>query len=193
MFVFFSSLLVTTHTKSSLRREGLESVKISRRGMSAAYTKTLRQPLYTARERLPRQEKRPNIILILTDDQDIELGSLQFMPKLNKYLKEEGAFYENGFVSTPMCCPSRSSLLTGLYVHNHKVHTNNDNCSSTHWVKEHEGRSFAAYLQDSGYSTGYFGKYLNKYSGQHVPTGWGEWNGLVRNSRFYNYSLNVNG
>jgi len=198
MFVFFSSLLATTHTKSSLRREGLESVKISRRGMSAAYTKsyttkTLRQPLYTARERLPRQEKRPNIILILTDDQDIELGSLQFMPKLNKYLKEEGAFYENGFVSTPMCCPSRSSLLTGLYVHNHKVHTNNDNCSSSYWIERHEPKSFATYLQDSGYSTGYFGKYLNKYVGQHVPAGWANWHGLLRNSKFYNYSINVNG
>ena len=32
-----------------------------------------------------------------------------------------------------------------------------------------------------------------KYDGKRVPVGWGEWNGLLRNSRFYNYSLNVNG
>ncbi|KXJ04436.1 N-acetylglucosamine-6-sulfatase, partial [Exaiptasia diaphana] len=105
------------------------------------------------------------------------------------------------FVASPLCCPSRSSILTGKYVHNHRAINNsvNGNCSSSSWQQGPEKMSVGTYLKQLNYTTFFAGKYLNQYGKkeaggpQHVPPGWDNWYGLVGNSRYYNYTLSVNG
>lgn len=70
----------------------------------------------------------------------------------------------NKFTPSAICCPSRASLLTGQYAHNHRT-TNNSmsgGCYGEHWRKNVEHRTLPVYLQQNGYKTFYAGKYLNR-------------------------------
>ncbi len=139
---------------------------------------------------------QPNIVFILTDD--LDYASAQKMPEIGALLREEGTSFENTFVSHPICCPSRATILTGLYDHNHDVRTNSPPDGGFEKFRDEglEESTIAARLQEGGYQTAYFGKYLNGY-GQtdptHVPPGWDEWYGKVNEQQLYDYALNENG
>ncbi|XP_019712006.1 glucosamine (N-acetyl)-6-sulfatase (Sanfilippo disease IIID), b [Hippocampus comes] len=142
-----------------------------------------------------------NVLLIVTDDQDQILGGMTPMKKTKSLIGDAGATFINSFTVTPLCCPSRCSILTGRYPHNHLVRNNSlsGNCSSAAWQSRGESEAFPVFLSKSGYQTFFAGKYLNQYGDKkaggvgHVPPGWDQWHALVGNSRYYNYTLSRNG
>ncbi|XP_046573862.1 N-acetylglucosamine-6-sulfatase-like [Haliotis rubra] len=143
----------------------------------------------------------PNIVFILTDDQDTEIGGMTPLEKTKRLIGENGMTFLNMFVTTPVCCPSRSSIFTGKYQHNHGTLNNTveGGCSSSDWQHAQEPQAFPVHLLAHGYDTFFAGKYLNQYGTDpaggvaHVPPGWNSWVGLVGNSVYYNYTLSVNG
>lgn len=141
------------------------------------------------------EENAPNIVLVLTDDQDVVLKGLNPMVQTQQLIANRGATFMNAFTSSPICCPSRSSLLTGQYAHNVKTFNNSQTggCYGTHWREKVEPSTFPVLLQEAGYRTFYAGKYLNEYYSKEVPPGWSDWHGLHGNSKYYNYTLNENG
>jgi arylsulfatase A-like enzyme len=67
------------------------------------------------------QKSKPNILFVITDDQDLELDSVAYTPLIQKHLRDKGTFFRNHFVTTSLCCPSRVSLWTGRQAHNTNV------------------------------------------------------------------------
>jgi arylsulfatase A-like enzyme len=131
----------------------------------------------------------PNLILLLTDDQTLDSMS-QGMPFLDSRPGSHWVEFSNAFLNTPLCCPSRATILSGLYAHHTGVRSNSDgqrfDASST----------IATWLHDAGYRTGLIGKYLNHYPwglGPFVPPGWDDWFAFMGQEGYYNYTVNDNG
>jgi N-acetylglucosamine-6-sulfatase len=139
---------------------------------------------------------QPNIIFVLTDD--LDYASAFKMPEIRSRLIEEGTSFEKAFMSHPICCPSRATILTGLYDHNHEVLANRPPSGGFEkFVSEgHEENTIGVRLQEGGYQTAFFGKYLNGYPADdptHVPPGWDEWYGKLDGQDLYDYRINENG
>lgn len=133
---------------------------------------------------------RPNVVVVMTDDQ--RAGELRAMRAVRTRLAEEGVAFTNAFATFPLCCPSRATLLTGQYAHNHGVMGNE-------WA---EGGGYRAFddrdtlpvaLERAGYRTALIGKYLNEYFGPEVPPGWSHWAARTSGEALFEYRLNVDG
>ena len=141
---------------------------------------------------------RPNVVLMVLDD--LDLAGIEHMPTLRSLLMEQGTTFTNAFVTTSVCCPSRASILTGQYVHNHGVLDNRFPLGGFRKFLEtgKENSTIATWLQEAGYRTGLIGKYLNQYPQKvknptYVPPGWNEWHGVFFIEMYYEYQVNENG
>ncbi|WP_097103570.1 sulfatase-like hydrolase/transferase [Nitrosomonas ureae] len=103
---------------------------------------------------------KPNFIFILTDDMTPD--DLRFMPRTQEYFAVNGVRFTNTFVSYAACCPSRATFLTGRYTTNHGVRSNvrPSGGFDAFYNSGLESATIATKLQESGYSTAYFGKYF---------------------------------
>lgn len=139
---------------------------------------------------------KPNIILVLTDDQPPQ--TLAYMPNVQKELVAKGVTFNSAFVTTPLCCPSRASILTGQYVCHHEVKTNRAPEGGA--LKFKDDSTLAVWLHEAGYRTALYGKYLNGTNDLpegYVPPGWDVWQAFSKRDPnlafYYNYSLSENG
>lgn len=100
----------------------------------------------------PGNDERPNILVIITDDQATSLFNRAVMPGVFREIVDKGVNFKRAYVNTSQCCPSRSQILTGLYGHHTGVDKNRVNLLHP---------TFIDLLKDEGYRTMLVGKYLN--------------------------------
>ena len=143
---------------------------------------------------------QPNFVVIVVDD--LDLAAVARMPAVNRRLVATGATFNRFFATTPLCCPSRASILRGQYAHNHGVlrNTGDDAGFAAFKATGNEDYTIATALQGAGYETALIGKYLNGYAfprndNTYIPPGWDFWVAGVDHDAYnnFNYALNVNG
>jgi N-acetylglucosamine-6-sulfatase len=158
--------------------------------------------------------QRPNFVVIQTDDQTLDQlyatytppggAPLQAMPNTLALIAEKGITFNRYYVSYPLCCPSRVSLLTGRYAHNHNDRGNvpPNGGFSGFATRQAYSHNIATWLQSAGYRTIHVGKFLNGYgdepfdNGTVVPPGWDAWHTVLKadtDHYYYGYTLNDNG
>jgi N-acetylglucosamine-6-sulfatase len=135
---------------------------------------------------------QPDIVVIVTDD--MRDSDWQALPETRRWIGQNGAMFPNFVLPTPICSPSRASLFTGQYAHNHGVQVND---GTGGWQafqhKQLDQQSIAVALHDAGYRTALIGKYLNGLPDHdHVPPGWDTFV-AASELTYYHFHLNENG
>ncbi len=201
-----------------VRPAGTRALTSARLLLLAAVTLVLLAILGLADHQQPVEaaaQQRPNFVVIQTDDSTLEqlyaaytpypgAPAIRAMPNTLDLLAKRGVTFNRYYVSYSLCCPSRVTLLTGRYAHNHNVRGNVQPEGGYSGFRERAAwnHNIATWLQGSGYRTIHIGKFLNGYgdapysSGAEVPPGWSSWHTVLHadtDHYYYGYELNNNG
>jgi arylsulfatase A-like enzyme len=133
------------------------------------------------------QTTRPNILIILTDDQRA-MDTMLVMPKTQQWFGQDGTTYANAYATTPVCCPARAAIMSGRFNHNNQVRTN----ANAELLAQDS--TLQAQLMGAGYRTALVGKYLNGWPVETDPPFFHRWNVLIPQSdTYYANRFNNNG
>ncbi|MFL5906913.1 MAG: sulfatase [Solirubrobacterales bacterium] len=133
-----------------------------------------------------------NVVFILTDD--MPTSEITAMPNVQNLIAAQGTTFNEAYISFPLCCPSRATMMSGLYMHNHGVRGNFPPNGSWLRFRPLEANDVAVQMHTDGYYDVHIGKYMNFYATQNnelpVPPGWDEWYGKVsEDALYYDYNL----
>lgn len=146
---------------------------------------------------------RPNIVLIMTDDQRWDtIGNDGLnkvinqrygrfvMPNLEDRIVAPGVLFTNAFTTTPESAPARASLLSGGFLPRDTGVLMNEwpNGGAKRFL---DTSTMPVDLQESGYKTALIGRYMNEYNylGAYIPPGWSSFVGIKDFSAWDNYSV----
>jgi N-acetylglucosamine-6-sulfatase len=188
--------------------QGLVQTRISRAGGALLVTLACLCVALLLRggEAAHGQSSKPNVIMFTTDDQT--LRDMVAMPRTTNLIGGQGTNFQRAFVSFPLCCPSRISVQTGQYAHNHHVLGNTP--PSGGYQVFNDTNDLPIWLQTAGYRTIQIGKMPNGFPApkdpNYVPPGWGPFLGdanplskgefyafLGPGSTYFGFQLNENG
>jgi N-acetylglucosamine-6-sulfatase len=140
----------------------------------------------------------PSLVVIMTDD--LDFPTTEELPEIGGLLADAGLSFTRAFVAQPLCAPSRATIFTGQYPHNHGVVDNAYPYGGHEFLRPHEGETIATWLDAAGYRTALMGKYMNDFphgvGSDFVPPGWDHWYSYldgISPGLYYDYFVNDNG